>query len=223
MDPIYYPGTVQAFRAVIDRLTPRGEWLSLHGENVMCCEVEWQTLIRRSPHYACWALRSYSEGRKDHTRCAAMVATYSPHESRTKVVFLDGRDPIRSLIEPWRMEGVLVDFYLAVMREIACTMNYLPTRAEVQAAGWSPAPAGAQAAATEKSGVSKRRGRQPYTAQQWQEKYSQVKEVLQKAEASGIPEKTACELMGIPYSTFKGWKARMLQGTNKGQEKTKND
>ena len=193
MDPIYFPGTVQAFRAVIDRLTPRGEWLSLHGENVMCCEVEWQTLIRRSPHYACWALRSYSEGRKDHTRCAAMVATYSPRESRTKVVFLDGHDPMHSLIEPWRMEGVLVDFYLAVMREIACTMNYLPPRAE------------AQATMPDKHGTGRRVGRPLLTEEEWREREKKVDEVLQKAKDEGLSKEVASGLLGLPYSTFRDW------------------
>ena len=194
MEPIYYPGTVDGCRALIDRLTPQGEWISLHGENVLCCEVEWQPLSRRTPNYACWKLTLDLQSRRGGTPCAAMVATYSPRESRTKLVFLDGYDPMDTSPEPKPMGGALAGFYLAVSREIARATSYLPTRIE------------GRATTLGEGGAGKKGGRSRLTQEEWQERKEKVKEVQKKARDEGLSEKVASELLGLPYSTFRYWR-----------------
>ena len=68
-----------------------------------------------------------------------------------------------------------------------------------------------QGKTTSGDGPGRRPGRPLHTDQQWQEKYEQVEKVIQKAKAAGISEKTASQLMGITYSTFKDWKRRRLK------------
>jgi hypothetical protein len=57
-------------------------------------------------------------------------------------------------------------------------------------------------------GADRRVGRPRLTEEEWQERAEKVEKVLQKAKDNNISEKTASELLGLPYSTFKGWKRR---------------
>ena len=62
-------------------------------------------------------------------------------------------------------------------------------------------------------------GRPPLTEEQWQERFADVENVLQKHKDLRITLKQACARVGIPHSTFQDWRREMM----KRQKMTKND
>jgi hypothetical protein len=56
------------------------------------------------------------------------------------------------------------------------------------------------------------------TDEQWQERFEKVRKVegLKKAGLSGLPYEKICARLGIPYSSFKGWK-RELKKRQRGK------
>jgi len=221
-----YPGLPEIARTAISQLAPEREWVSSSGARVELYEHKFLPDGNLSPHHGEWILRLRSNDPQDRSRCATIEVRELRGEllpwgeQRTALIFLDARDATWTREKPEPMGDVLKSLYRAVHMEAHRIAGQRAAQAGAQATTPDEDGAGRpkkvreyseQGKATSGDGPGRRPGRPPYTDQQWQEKFEQVEKVIQKAEAAGISEKTASELMGIPYSTFKYWKKRRLK------------
>jgi hypothetical protein len=54
-------------------------------------------------------------------------------------------------------------------------------------------------------------GRPRLTEKQWEERFQTVRDVQRKSEELGITLEQACARIGVPYSTFRGWRRKMTE------------